>query len=101
MLELLTVPFKSMESRLCRTRESKRAQKELGRDIFSLRILACSQTQKIKATGLNLKKQLFTSILKGNYEKYNVMLLGRNKEKPSINVMIDKIHIESSPGLKC
>ena len=40
------------------------------------------------------------NFLKGNYEKYNVILLCRNKEKPSINVMIDNKHIESSPGLK-
>ena len=36
------------------------------------------------------------NFLKGNYEKYNVMLLRRNKEKPSINVTDNK-HIESSP----
>ena len=28
------------------------------------------------------------------------MLLGRNKEKPSINVMVDNKPTESSPGMK-
>ena len=40
------------------------------------------------------------NFLKGNYEKWKVMLKGRNMEKPSINVMVDNKPIESSPGMK-
>lgn len=38
------------------------------------------------------------NFLKGNYEKY-VMLLGRNKEKPPIKGMVDNKPTESSLGV--
>ena len=41
--------------------------------------------------------------LKGNYDKYNLMLLGgknKNEDSPSINVKIDEQVIKSSPDLK-
>ena len=50
--------------------------------------------------GYTISQWYKDNFLKGNYEKYKVMLLGRNKEKPSINVMVDGKPIESSPCLK-
>ena len=40
------------------------------------------------------KKECFYFITRG------LFLLGTNKEKPSINVMVDNKPIESSPGMK-
>ena len=53
--------------------------------------------------GHTISKWYKDNFLKGNYEKYNLMLLGRknkNEDSPSINVKIDEQVIKSSPDLK-
>ena len=53
--------------------------------------------------GHTISKWYKDNFLKGNYDKYNVMLLGRknkNEDSPSINVKIDEQVIKSSPDLK-
>ena len=53
--------------------------------------------------GHTLSKWYKDNFLKGNYDKYNLMLLGRknkNEDSPSINVKIDEQVIKSSPDLK-
>ena len=53
--------------------------------------------------GHTISKWYKDNFLKGNYDKYNLMLLGRknkNEDSQSINVKIDKQVIKSSPDLK-
>ena len=53
--------------------------------------------------GHTISKWYKDNFLKGNYDKYNLMLLGRknkNEDSPSINVKIDEQVIKSSPDLK-
>ena len=53
--------------------------------------------------GHTISKWYKYNFLKGNYDKYNLMLLGRtnkNEDSPSINVKIDEQVIKSSPDLK-
>ena len=53
--------------------------------------------------GHTVSKWYKDNFLKGNYDKYNLMLLGRknkNEDSPSINVKIDEQVIKSSPDLK-
>ena len=53
--------------------------------------------------GHTISKSYKDNFLKGNYDKYNLMLLGRknkNENSPSINVKIDEPVIKSSPDLK-
>ena len=53
--------------------------------------------------GHTISKWYKDNFLMGNYDKYNLMLLGRknkNEDRPSINVKIDEQVIKSSPDLK-
>ena len=53
--------------------------------------------------GRTISKWYKDNFLKGNYDKYNLMLLGRknkNEDSQSINVKIDEQVIKSSPDLK-
>ena len=53
--------------------------------------------------GHTVSKWYKDNFLKGNYDEYNLMLLGRknkNEDSPSINVKIDEQVIKSSPDLK-
>ena len=53
--------------------------------------------------GHTISKWYKENFLKGNYDKYNLILLGRknkNEYSPSINVEIDEQVIKSSPDLK-
>ena len=53
--------------------------------------------------GHTISKWYKDNFLKGNYDKYNVMLLGnknKNEDSSSINVKIDEQIIKSSPDLK-
>ena len=53
--------------------------------------------------GHTISKWYKDNFLKGNYDKYNLLLLGtknKNEDSPSINVKIDEQVIKSSPDLK-
>ena len=59
--------------------------------------------QLLTSGGYTISKWYKDNFLKGNYDKYNLMLLGRknkNEDSPSINVKIDEQVIKSSPDLK-
>ena len=61
------------------------------------------EEQLLTNGGHTISKWYKDNFLKGNYDKYNVMLLGRknkNEDSPSINVKIDEQVIKSSPDLK-
>ena len=81
----------------------------------SLSMYADDHQLYVKGYSVDCVKQLLTdgghtiskwykdNFLKGNYDKYNLMLLGRknkNEDSPSINVKIDEQVIKSSPDLK-
>ena len=79
-------------------------------DYASLSMYADDHQLYVKGYSLDCVEQLLTiskwykdNFLKGNYDKYNLMLLGRknkNEDSPSINVKIDEQVIKSSPDLK-
>ena len=79
-------------------------------DYASLSMYADDHQLYVKGYSLDCVEQLLTiskwykdNFLKGNYDKYNLMLLGRknkNEDSPSINVKIDEQVIRSSPDLK-
>ena len=85
-------------------------------DNASLKMYADDHQLYIKGYSVDCVEQLLTNgghtiskwykdnFLKGNYDKYNLMLLGRknkkNEDSPSINVKIDDQVIKSSPDLK-
>ena len=59
--------------------------------------------QLLTSGGYTVSKWYKDNFLKGNYDKYNLMLLGRknkNEDSPPINVKIDEQVIKSSPDLK-
>ena len=61
------------------------------------------EEQLLTNGGHTLSKWYKDNFLKGNYDKYNLMLLRRknkNEDSPSINVKIDEQVIKSSPDLK-
>ena len=81
----------------------------------SLSMYADDHQLYVKGCSVDCVKQLLTNgghtiskwykdnFLKGNYDKYNLMLLGRknkNEDSPSINVKIDEQVIKSSLDLK-